>query len=100
MSGVESVELLSVMINPSYYMFIGLHIIYSYIIYIYNMVFCSCSFSLSFYGKEVWGYNDMGSTKRLQVNMANIRKKFGVKPGKKSFIINELGVGYRMCDDE
>ena len=33
-----------------YYMFIGLHIIYSYIIYIYNMVFCSCSFSLSFYG--------------------------------------------------
>jgi len=31
-------------------MFIGLHIIYSYIIYIYNMVFCSCSFSLSFYG--------------------------------------------------
>ena len=54
----------------------------------------------SFIVKEVWGYNDMGSTKRLQVNMANIRKKFGVKPGKKSFIINELGVGYRMCDDE
>ena len=53
----------------------------------------------SFIVKEVWGYNDMGSTKRLQVNMANIRKKFGVKPGKKSFIINELGVGYRMCDD-
>lgn len=53
----------------------------------------------SFIVKEVWGYNDMGSTKRLQVNMANIRKKFGVKPGKKSFIITELGVGYRMCDD-
>ena len=27
-----------------------LYIIYSYIIYIYNMVFCSCSFSLMFYG--------------------------------------------------
>ena len=53
----------------------------------------------SFIVKEVWGYNDAGSTKRLQVNMANIRKKFGVKPGKKSYIINELGVGYRMCDD-
>ena len=38
----------------------------------------------SFIVKEVWGYNDMGSTKRLQVNMANIRKKFGVKPGKKN----------------
>lgn len=30
--------------------------------------------------------------------MANIRKKFGAKPGKKNYIINELGVGYRMCD--
>ena len=33
-----------------HYMFICLYIIYSYIIYIYNMVFCSCSFSLMFYG--------------------------------------------------
>ena len=31
-------------------MFIGLYIIYSYIIYIYNMVFCFPSFSLMFYG--------------------------------------------------
>ena len=31
-------------------MFIGSYIIYSYIIYIYNMIFCSCSFSLMFYG--------------------------------------------------
>lgn len=46
--------------------------------------------------KEIWGYNDIGSTKKLQVNMANIRKKFGAKPGKKNYIINELGVGYRM----
>lgn len=53
----------------------------------------------SFIVGEIWGYNDAGSTKRLQVNMANIRKKFGTKPGKKSYIINELGVGYRMCDD-
>ena len=29
---------------------ICLYIIYSYIIYIHNMVFCSCSFSLMFYG--------------------------------------------------
>ena len=27
-----------------------LYIIYSHIIYIYNIVFCSCSFSLMFYG--------------------------------------------------
>ena len=28
--------------------------------------------------------------------MANIRKKFGVKPGEARYITNELGVGYRM----
>lgn len=46
--------------------------------------------------KGVWGYSDEGSTKKLQVNMANIRKKFGVKPGESWYITNELGVGYRM----
>ena len=47
--------------------------------------------------KAVWGgdAND-GSIKKLQVNMANIRRKFGAQPGKPSYIINELGVGYRM----
>jgi len=28
--------------------------------------------------------------------MANIRKKFGIKPGDATYIKNELGVGYRM----
>ena len=37
-----------------------------------------------------------GSIKKLQVNMANMRKKFGVRPGEPSYIVNELGVGYRM----
>lgn len=46
--------------------------------------------------KGVWGFPDEGSTKKLQVNMANIRKKFGVKPGEARYITNELGVGYRM----
>ncbi len=49
--------------------------------------------------KAIWGYPAEGSTKKLQVNMANIRKKFGVKPGDDSYIINELGVGYRMKDE-
>ncbi len=44
----------------------------------------------------IWGYNDYGSKKKLQVNMANIRKKFGATPGNDCYIINELGVGYRM----
>ena len=47
--------------------------------------------------KTVWGEQTMeGSIKKLQVNMANIRKKFGAKPGETNYIINELGVGYRM----
>ena len=48
--------------------------------------------------KRVWGYSDYGSIKKLQVNMANIRKKFGEKPGEYKYILNELGVGYRMND--
>ena len=50
--------------------------------------------------RAIWGYNDINSTKKLQVNMANIRKKFGAKPGQISYIVNELGVGYRMCESD
>ena len=49
--------------------------------------------------KSIWGSMDDGSIKKLQVNMANIRKKLGVKPGEIRFIANELGVGYRMVED-
>ena len=40
-----------------------------------------------------------GSVKKLQVNMANIRKKLGCRPGDNRYVINELGVGYRMLDE-
>lgn len=46
--------------------------------------------------KEIWKWSDAGSVKKLQVNMANIRKKMGVKPGDHQYILNELGVGYRL----
>ena len=46
----------------------------------------------------IWGSMDGGSVKKLQVNMANIRKKLGCCPGENKYIINELGVGYRMPD--
>ena len=49
--------------------------------------------------REVWGPTDDGGVKKLQVNMANLRKKLGVKPGDNRYIINELGVGYRMCEE-
>ena len=47
----------------------------------------------------IWGSMDNGSVKKLQVNMANIRKKLGCRPGENKYIINELGVGYRMLDE-
>ena len=46
--------------------------------------------------KAIWGYPDSGSTKKLQVNMANIRRKLGITPGEDGYIVNELGAGYRM----
>ena len=48
--------------------------------------------------RAVWGTMDNGSIKKLQVNMANIRKKLGSRPGESRYVINELGVGYRMLD--
>lgn len=51
--------------------------------------------------KAIWREpSDENSIKKLQVNMANIRKKFGSRPGEFSYIVNELGVGYRMDGEQ
>ena len=50
--------------------------------------------------RAVWGSTDEGSVKKLQVNLANIRKKLGERPGDRRYISNELGVGYRMMSNE
>ncbi len=50
--------------------------------------------------QEIWGWNGPGSIKKLQVNMANIRKKIGERPGDARFIHNELGVGYRLSVED
>ena len=49
--------------------------------------------------REIWGTSDSGSIKKLQVNMANIRRKLLIRPGDNKYISNELGVGYRMYQD-
>ena len=46
--------------------------------------------------QRIWGWSDAGSVKKLQVNMANIRKKLGEEPGKNRYITNKNGIGYRM----
>lgn len=51
--------------------------------------------------KAIWGeYAQEGNIKKLQVNMANIRKKLGDKPGEQNYIVNELGVGYRLNEQQ
>ena len=49
--------------------------------------------------RAVWGNLDDGSIKKLQVNMANIRRKLGCRPGENRYVVNELGVGYRIPDE-
>ena len=49
--------------------------------------------------RQIWGGMDDGSVKKLQVNMANIRRKLGCTPGDNRYFLNELGVGYRMLDE-
>ena len=60
---------------------------------------CGKMMSYSAIIKAIWGHSDGGSVKKLQVNMANIRRKFGITPGQSSYITNEIGVGYRMNPD-
>ena len=49
--------------------------------------------------RKIWGPSDDGGIKKLQVNMANIRKKIGSTPGDNKYIINELGIGYRIGEE-
>ena len=49
--------------------------------------------------RQIWGGMDDGSVKKLQVTMANIRRKLGCTPGDNRYFLNELGVGYRMLDE-
>lgn len=46
--------------------------------------------------KEIWGKQDDGGIKKLQVNVAIIRKKMGIRPSDDRYIINEPGIGYRI----
>ena len=46
--------------------------------------------------RAIWGDTDASSTKKLQVNMA----KLGSRPGSNTYILNELGVGYRMIEED
>ncbi len=49
---------------------------------------------------NVWGPYNESDNKILRVNMANIRRKLEKNPAEPVYIYTEVGVGYRMADDE
>lgn len=49
---------------------------------------------------NVWGPYADNDNKILRVNMANIRRKIEDDPAQPKYIFTEVGVGYRMTEDE
>ena len=49
---------------------------------------------------NVWGPYADDDNKILRVNMANIRRKIEDDPAQPRYIFTEVGVGYRMAEDE
>jgi len=50
--------------------------------------------------KQIWGPNFQSDNQILRVNMANIRRKMEENPAEPKYIFTELGVGYRMLENE
>ena len=49
---------------------------------------------------QVWGPYADDNNRILRVNMANISRKLEKNPGEPVYIFTELGIGYRMIEDE
>lgn len=50
---------------------------------------------------NIWGpYADNNNNQILRVNMAHIRRKLEANPGEPHFIFTEIGVGYRMRENQ
>ena len=50
--------------------------------------------------KELWGPSARSDNQILRVNMANIRRKIEKNPAAPEYIFTEIGVGYRMLENE
>lgn len=50
--------------------------------------------------KQIWGPNADSDNQILRVNMANIRRKIENNPAEPKYVFTEIGVGYRMLDNE
>ena len=50
--------------------------------------------------RELWGPAAKGNNQVLRVHMANIRRKIEENPAEPKYIFTEVGVGYRMAEEE
>lgn len=50
--------------------------------------------------RELWGPTASSDNKILRVHMAGIRRKLEPNPNEPRYIFTEVGVGYRMAEDE
>ncbi|MBR6738582.1 MAG: response regulator transcription factor [Oscillospiraceae bacterium] len=50
--------------------------------------------------REIWGPMAKTDNQILRVNMANIRRKIEKNPASPEYIFTEIGVGYRMAENE
>jgi len=50
--------------------------------------------------REIWGPKAKADNQILRVNMANIRRKIESNPATPEYIFTEIGVGYRMLENE
>ncbi len=50
--------------------------------------------------RELWGPSAAMDNKILRVHMASIRRKMEVNPNEPQYIFTEVGVGYRMAEEE
>ncbi len=50
--------------------------------------------------RELWGPAARGNNQVLRVHMANIRRKIEKNPAEPEFIFTEVGVGYRMVEED
>jgi two-component system KDP operon response regulator KdpE len=54
----------------------------------------------NFIMSSIWGPYIDNNNQILRVNMANIRRKIGENPASPRYIFTEVGIGYRMRDNE
>lgn len=50
--------------------------------------------------KNIWGPNANCDNQILRVNMANIRRKLEMNPAEPQYIYTEIGVGYRLAEND